>query len=402
LKPNAVTQQLLRLRIDGQNTMNDETVLYFEANATNGFDELYDASKLRGNDPFAPALAIYSNALAFQINGVAPLAGTYTMDVLATTGYSGTYTLSAVSFSSLPKGTCFSMFDRATSTTFDLSNANYVFYLADTTTAPRFKITLTNTALATNEQHQVPTCSNANGGKVIVGAQNAGPWNYTWSLNGQVVKTSTNKTSADTLSNLSGGTVEVDVFTAGACDYGYQTVVLPSMEFATAAFVCDDSAYVNMPVAFTNSCVNTQSYTWNFGDGLGTSSATDPVYTFVNSGTYKVRLVAGSSTSCNDTVTKNVRILEPTGIAKSETITSTLTVKTLGDKHFQLLRNYSTNETRTLKVVNMAGSTVKSVTLNTTSAVDYELNLSDVQDGLYILQIDSKGTQEYRKLVVTK
>lgn len=402
LKPNPIAQQLLRLRIDGQNNMNDETVLYFEANATNAFDELYDANKLRGNDPFAPILAMYSNAMPFQINGVAPLAGTYTMDVLATTGYSGTYTLSAVSFSSLPKGTCFTMFDRATSTSFDLRTSNYVFYLADTTVAPRFRITLTNNALALTKQHQVPSCNNANGGKVIVGAQNAGPWNYTWSLNGQVVKTSTNKTSADTLTNLSGGSVEVDVFTAGGCDYGYQTVVLPSMEFATAAFVCDDSGYVNIPVAFTNSCVNTQSYSWNFGDGVGSSIATDPIYTFLNAGTYQVRLVAGSSTSCNDTVTKNIRILEPTGISKSEAFTNNLTVKTLGNKHFQLLRNYSTNEPRTIKVLNMAGSTVKSVNLNATNAVDYELNLSDVQDGLYILQIDSRGTQEYRKLVVTK
>lgn len=400
LKPAVTAQPMVRLLLDGGGSMKDETVLYFENGANTGFDDLYDASKLRATDPFAPVIGIYDGSLTYQINGVQPVSGSFTTDVLVTTGYAGTHTLSANSFSTLPKGACFTMFDRATNTSFDLRNNNYVFYLSDTTQAPRFKLTITSNSLSTAQQQVSPACTSPSAGLVSVSPQSAGPWNYYWSLNGQLIKTSLNKTTADTVSGISGGSVELDVYTAGACDYAYVQVNLPEMELASAAISCSDSGYVNIPFVFTNASVNGQNYNWNFGDGVGVSQVENPLYAFTQPGNYTVRLIASSNTFCNDTAYKLLRVLEPTGIQSIFSSEKDLLVKNLGNKQFQVERIYNTSASRQLEVFNLSGLQVLSNELSNTNHVNSSLNLSDLPNGIYFIQITGDNFTENARIIV--
>lgn len=62
---------------------------------------------------------------------------------------------------------------------------------------------------------------------------------------------------------------------------------------------CDD-----FTVGFDNVSVNATSYDWDFGiDGITTDISTEqfPFYTFPDTGTYEIRLVASNGTSCIDT-----------------------------------------------------------------------------------------------------
>ncbi|MCD6066623.1 MAG: Microbial collagenase precursor [Bacteroidetes bacterium] len=67
-----------------------------------------------------------------------------------------------------------------------------------------------------------------------------------------------------------------------------------------------------VPVSFTNASLGAVSYDWNFGLGQGTSTATDPDYTFVNATsfiqTYSVTLIATSVHGCRDTLVSPVNI----------------------------------------------------------------------------------------------
>ena len=59
-------------------------------------------------------------------------------------------------------------------------------------------------------------------------------------------------------------------------------------------------------VNFTQTSVNATSYNWNFGDPttlLDTSSLSNPSWTYADTGTYIVTLIAYSSTGCADTTT---------------------------------------------------------------------------------------------------
>ena len=49
-------------------------------------------------------------------------------------------------------------------------------------------------------------------------------------------------------------------------------------------------------------------YSWDFGDGIGTSTATSPTYTYNAEGTYPVKLVVTSNFGCQDSIIQNVFI----------------------------------------------------------------------------------------------
>jgi PKD repeat protein len=69
-------------------------------------------------------------------------------------------------------------------------------------------------------------------------------------------------------------------------------------------------------VRFTNTTQGTHplSYSWDFGDGSGTSSLSDPYYTYTASGTYPVTLTVSSSLG-SDSVTYPVVVLPCTQIS---------------------------------------------------------------------------------------
>lgn len=55
-----------------------------------------------------------------------------------------------------------------------------------------------------------------------------------------------------------------------------------------------------------NTSQNANSYTWTFGDG-NSNSQSNPVHTYLNSGTYSVQLIASNSTTgCRDTITQSI------------------------------------------------------------------------------------------------
>ena len=58
---------------------------------------------------------------------------------------------------------------------------------------------------------------------------------------------------------------------------------------------------------FTNSSTGATGYNWDFGDGVGTSSATDPSYTYTTANTFNVTLIATDGT-CTDTIIQSVTV----------------------------------------------------------------------------------------------
>lgn len=68
---------------------------------------------------------------------------------------------------------------------------------------------------------------------------------------------------------------------------------------------------LNIPTVFTNQSTSTHSpifsYSWNFGDGA-TDTATNPIHTYLNPGTYTVTLIVVTEQGCTDTVSNTVTI----------------------------------------------------------------------------------------------
>jgi PKD repeat protein len=103
---------------------------------------------------------------------------------------------------------------------------------------------------------------------------------------------------------------------------------LPQYSFCTDTFAFDQPIRVVEPKAgftspdlsacapslvhFTNSSVDGDTYTWDFGDG-STSSSVSPTHLYKNPGVYSVSLVASSAYGCSDTLLRNqyIRVLGP-------------------------------------------------------------------------------------------
>ncbi len=136
-----------------------------------------------------------------------------------------------------------------------------------------------------------------------------------WSWNFGDPTTAPNNTSAvqDPTHIFSGiGTYQVsfEITTAGGCKDSITTPVnvvgAPVAKF-TSTPVC-----LGKPVVFTNQTVPAPTTsTWNFGDGVGTSNATSPSYTYTTAGTYTVKLVVSSGAGCTDSITSTVTVAAP-------------------------------------------------------------------------------------------
>lgn len=75
------------------------------------------------------------------------------------------------------------------------------------------------------------------------------------------------------------------------------------------AFCNVGSTCVGSSLNFTNKSLGAASYQWNFGDG-STSTAVNPVYTYLNPGDYSVQLIATGTTGCvtTDTFSFNIHV----------------------------------------------------------------------------------------------
>jgi hypothetical protein len=394
---------LFRLFLDNTYGHHDEMVVYLQAGATNQFDASYDAVKLMGQDPFAPNIRLMDGTNELQINGISPSLSSFSMPLKTTTGYNDNYTISLSDFSSFPLGSCITLFDSYTNTTTNLRNSNYVFALADTTTASRFTLNITMSPLNITSNLVQPTCSLPNIGAISAKGVSAGPWNYYWKdANGVIIKTSLNKSTADTITNLFGGNYNLEVNTIGLCDHNDSQFSINPIDIPVAQFSSIDTTYLsnNGAVNFTNTSVNAATSSWDFGDMSGTSTMTDPSYNYATVGVYTVSLITESSTGCLDTTRKNIVVVDNTSGIKNIQNTMGLLLKTFENNIFILNGTYTESEKVHILVHDVQGKNVYDFGFVNSNNIKLLIDLSSVNAGIYYLVVQGNKTKVVFKLPV--
>ncbi len=384
---------LLRLQMSGMG-YNDETVLYCQAGATNQFDAAYDAYKLI-NDNAIPWIALTYSTSIFQINAVAPISQNFSMDVKTNTDTTGQFTITANNIGSFPLGSCIYLYDKFTGITTNLRTNSYSFTLHDTTNTARFSLQINMDSLPTTSSISLPTCSNPNSGQIICQPTNAGPWNYVWrDANDAVIKTSLNKTTADTLNNMLPGLYTVQINTVGTCDNYSKSFMIQPSSFPVSAFSCPDTLYTdtNVAIQFTNSSQNATYYIWNFGDGA-TSTDSDPIHVFDTTGVYYINLLSGSSVYCEDTSSKQVVILPMYYIthALTEVKLNEADVIKFSTWNNQYKLDYKLNEPNDVQIMifDALGHTLKTYSFPNTQKGQKIINLSPYPNGVYLITLNT-------------
>ncbi len=222
-----------------------------------------------------------------------------------------------------------------------------------------------------------------------------------------IVKTSLNKTTSDTLYNANAGNYSVDINTGGTCNNGTVAYTLQGSQSAGALFT-PSSYTVNLVndtavVLFTNSSTNADTYTWDFGDG-SQSNAANPSYSYTGPGNYLVSLTASNQVCGDLSVYKQVITVD--------TASFTTGIKSVvsNEKNMQISRdetgyyvqfNYSAKTNATISVQNILGEkVVADIKQDNISNNKTYIPLGNTENNLLIISvITGSGEKTFRKVV---
>lgn len=316
---NAGTPTLLRLTATG-NGMQNETVIYFNANGSLTYNPANDAPSL-GVDSGHLNIVTQFNSIDYQIKCLPLLTQNISIPVKIITGLTGTYQVFGNNIENLPAGACLMLHDNLTNTDQDLRTGAYTCTIADTENTTRFVLNINISVTQVTSTAINPTCgTSANGMLIASGQPGTAPWNYYWKdSSNNIIKTSLQKTTADTLAGLNAGPYRIDIASAG-CSSGIAEFVLQGAQLPTALFVPSaDTSSLVAPVSFTNQSMNSGSYWWDFGDGMGDNTENSSHY-YASIGTFTVTLTVTGS-SCNDVAVyaKEITITNESTAIKTET-----------------------------------------------------------------------------------
>ena len=288
----------------GSGNVSSEAAVAFGANATLGNDA-YDTPALPWNNILQITSNTASQTKNCAVNALPALTQNYTVPVKIRSGTTTQYTLTPTFLNNIAAGACLNLHDNYTNTDYNLRSGPITLTINDTElTVPRFVLTITTSPLSVSGSSQNPTCANSGNGYMVATASGAAPWNYYWKdNNNNIIRTSLNKSTDDTLNNANAGSYHVDINTAGTCDngtvvYTLQGTISPTALFTTPSTTVTLSADT-VNVSFTNTSTSANTYLWNFGDG-SLASSTNAMHQYTSAGVYAVSLTAVNAL-CGDT-----------------------------------------------------------------------------------------------------
>lgn len=381
---------MIRLNMKGNANYLDETVLYYQDGATAGFDSEYDAYKISGPNN-VPSISQEYNSVFMQINGISPVASSFSINIKTTTNTTGNFTITATDMEFLPIGTCVSLYDHVTGNSVNLLTSSYVFNLSNTTTDCRFVLLVTHFELPIQSDLTQTNCKNANAGKFKVKGASHSPWNYIWKDSlGTIIQISLNSFNSDSLNNLSAGNYQVEITSASnQCYSNITSFQIQNITIPEVSFTSPDTVFASiMPNYSTeNLSINCESYSWNFGDQAGISKDFEPNHTYSVQGLYEIKLIGTSSHGCSDSISKMVQVLD-FSTSLSEQQKNEIKLLSLGDNTFIVNLNQSSFEELNIELFNIEGQKVFSEHYENLNVQDrIFLDFKKFTNGMYIFSV---------------
>ncbi len=162
------------------------------------------------------------------------------------------------------------------------------------------------------------------------------------------------------------------------CLENYVTVLDP-----VANFSADPTYKICPPLItnFVNNSINSNNYTWLFGDNSGTSDLENPSHIYNDPGSFDVTLIASSTNKCSDTLTLNeyINVDGPSGsfefVSDSSCLPLTITLIATSNDVYTFGWDYGNGET-SISAIPSINDTVEYTYINT-GAYSPKLILSD-------------------------
>lgn len=212
--------------------------------------------------------------------------------------------------------------------------------------------------------------------------------NYVWS----------NGATGPTLTVTQSGTYSVTASPAsGGCPGESLPVVVTKSNQPIANFTYDQTS--GLKIVFDNTSQNGVEYTWSFA-GFGTSTSTDPTFTFPDLGPYYITLYA--SNGCGiDSVTKLI-IVSDVGFQEWLTGAGLQIFPNPSAGDFYVKMDAGTIENLKFELIDLAGRTLMPAQTGAAGAGSITLPATQLSPGLYLLKVSAKdGRTALLKLLRT-
>jgi PKD repeat protein len=191
--------------------------------------------------------------------------------------------------------------------------------------------------------------------------------------------------------------VRLIVSNAAGSDTQYITVTVKPFEIKPN-FTATVSG---LKIVFNNTTtpnLTSNQYQWDFGDGTGVSTQKNPTYTYKTAGTYNVCLTASNYGVSND-YCKEFK-LTGSSINIVESPQDQIVIYPNPSKDGRFTISSSTTTPLNVNITDILGKTVYSQNLGTISK--QVINLGNVQNGVYFIEINNGSSTTIQKLIMDK
>jgi hypothetical protein len=187
-------------------------------------------------------------------------------------------------------------------------------------------------------------------------------------------------------------TVSVTVTNANACN-GVGQSAATTITFTATPTAAGSFTTAGNVVTFANTSTGATSYSWDFGD-FTNSSATAPAHAYAANGTYTVVLTAING-NCSSTATFEISI--EVGLEEANAMNLMVYPNPAST---QVLVAFDNTAVGSVQIIDAMGRIVVSETLNTIGAVALPIDVSQLADGTYTIQVTNANQVGIRRLVV--
>jgi hypothetical protein len=300
---------IILVQLNG-NGFQDETILRFNAQASDAFDEALDARKLFSSHLLTPALYTELNGETLSINSIDTLYSDLSIPLMVNVGKTNSHTFTIRPTFSINDYSCVIFEDRELGVSFTVNaDTTYTCVISDTATAKRFWLHL---GAPIPQMSTDPVCFDQHNGQIAVKGTGKGPWDYHWyDRNGMLIVSSFAKSTADTLSNLNAGSYSVIIDSNGVCGQSQLQFDLTDPDPVNANFEADSVINLSRTsqLQFTNRSLNANTYKWDFGDGMS-SHQQHPLHTYQQTGAYRVSLLVKGKNGCEDSAVNSISVVD--------------------------------------------------------------------------------------------
>jgi len=392
----------IRLNLAGGTSL-DETIIYFDDDATDDYDEQFDALKMLSSNYGVPNIFTKINDGDFSINVLGPFVKDKIVPLSISINLAGIYKLSVVELKEFEQTSEIYLEDRVENKFYNLKNQpELIFQFTNSLIQNRFFLCF---YLPVSVEVKNETCE-LNDGSIKLINKSSNPWDLVLhQLNtGIVSKKFDDITDSIIFNNLVGGDYHLILTkndeTTEIIQVNLENGLILNSNFKTNAetykigevikFIPDQQGYGLI-------------YSWDMGNGdiINGDSIVD--YSYLEPGVYTITLLV-SNGECSDVTQKAIKVI-PDIITNQNKYTNQIKIYPNPIKevlNLQLPENYI-NKLESIEVKDMLGKTIKNIIIRKESDYGYiSIYLYNMSSGYYILLFNLINNIELFKFSVVK